>query len=118
VTKSGSASNPPLYRGVYAQEFSDQLVSRDFRSKASQIQQKCKQILQAPYTACRSERLKHESRGQRSAQIDRLLRVIYTICEECRTQGDMEFNQLDCCAEEDADLTRVTFLTITKHYRT
>ena len=114
---SGPSSNPPPYSAAYTAEFAGQLESREFRSIAAVIREKCALILGDPYGACRSERLRHELSGKRSAQVDRGVRLIYTICEECRRLGDEERNQLDCCLAETCDLTRVTFLTITRHYR-
>src|SRR3990172_13419749 len=114
---SGPSSNPPPYSPAYTAEFAGQLESREFRSIAAVIREKCALILGDPYGACRSERLKHELSGKRSAQVDRSVRLIYTICEECRQLGDQERNKLDCCPAETADLARVTFLTITRHYR-
>lgn len=84
---------------------------------AAVIRQKCVLILADPHRACRSERLRHELSGKRSAHVDQAVRLIYTICEECRNLGDEERNQLQCCLAESCDLTRVTFLTITRHYK-
>jgi len=84
---------------------------------AAVIREKCTLILAHPYEACRSERLKHEWSGKRSGHVDRAVPLIYTICEECRKLGDQELNNLDCCLAESPELTRLTFLTITRHYR-
>ena len=109
--------SPQPYSAAYTHEFAEQLASREFRSLAALVKEKCDLIVAEPYTACRSERLRFDFSGKRSGQVGRGVRLIYTICEECRDQGDQQRNDLECCAAEECDLTRVTFLTITRHYR-
>lgn len=113
---SGRRSSPQPRNPAYTAEFIHALESPEFRSLARLIKQKCYLLLADPYGACKSERLKFDYAGKRSARVNKSVRLIYTICEECRAVGDEERNALECCLAEDCDLSRVTFLTITRHY--
>ncbi len=62
-----------------------------YRSLYPRIQKKTALLLQDPYHACKSELLRGNKRGLRSAHFDQDLRYVYAICEECRKQGWQSF---------------------------
>ena len=57
-----------------------------YRSLYARVQKKAV-LLQDPYHACKSELLRGNKRGLRSAHFDQDLRYIYAVCEECQRQG-------------------------------
>lgn len=80
------------------------------------IERKILLIRTAPTAACKSERLKWDFSGKRSARLDRRHRIIYTICEECYQQGDQGRNLMDCPGCEDVSAQTVNFLDITDYH--
>lgn len=111
MTKSGS-----LYDAQYSETFSDKKNNPKFRSLVKRIEEKCSLIREAPYTACRSERLRWNLRGKRSGQLDDRFRLIYIVCEECINQDDKLWNDSDCPDCEGIALKRVRFIDITDYH--
>lgn len=84
---------------------------------AKRIEGRVQELLKEPYKAAEAERLKHELRGLRSARVDKRIRIIYRICEECRELGDGAYRPLDCCADPAAAHDRtVNILCLSDHY--
>ena len=106
-----------MYAARYTATFKNRLKERHHAQQAKRIRAKCEMIVAHPYTACKSEPLKHSYVGKRSARVDGRYRIIYAICEECYNQGQQEANLSDCADCDDVPLKTVTFLDITDHYR-
>ena len=75
----------------------DQLESRRYRSRRARIEARIDELLKEPLLAARSERLRHEFAGLRSARVADATRLIYRVCQECRQLGEQERLPLDCC---------------------
>ena len=105
-----------MYDARYSATFLEKKASKRFRGLQDDIQEKCNLILQAPYGACKSERLKYEYRGKRSGRLGASLRIIYTICEECYKAGDQEQNLMDCPDCPEVLLKTVNFLDIIDYH--
>ena len=105
-----------MYEDEYSATFKEKVASARFRLIARRIQQKCNLIRQAPYQACRSERLKGNYRGKRSGQLNERFRIIYMVCEECIKQGDQEWNLEDCADCEGNPVKRIKFIDITDYH--
>ena len=106
-----------MYTGRYTETFTKRLSEKPYSQQPKKIREKCEMILQHPYSACKSEPLKGTYSGKRSARLDNRYRIVYTICEECYTQGRQNANAHDCCDCNDVPIETVTFLDITDHYR-
>ncbi len=101
------------YQVVYEERFIRNL--RRYSNLRQRIHQKIEQILVDPYD--RTERLGRVSggldlRGCRSSRIDRNFRIIFVICEECRSVEECQY----CFCEGREDKTAV-FLTVGPHAR-
>ena len=101
------------YEPMYEQRFLENL--RRYSSVRKQTKRRVERVLADPYA--NTEILSDPSgklnlRGCRSARIDRNFRIIFVICEECRTMADCQF----CFCEGLADRT-VVFLTMGPHER-
>ncbi len=69
------------------------------------------------YMAARSERLRHDYSGLRSAVLVGQWRLIFKVCEECRHDQMQERNPLDCCRNEICLPDRmVNIIDISNHY--
>ena len=75
-----------MYEPHITEEF-EAMVKGKYRSLYQRIQKKTTLLLQDPYHACKSELLRGNQRGLRSARFDDDLRFIYAICEECKRFG-------------------------------
>jgi Txe/YoeB family toxin of Txe-Axe toxin-antitoxin module len=105
-----------LYEAQYSDTFFRKKNGLQFRHIVKKIEEKCNMIREAPYTACRSERLRGDLRGKRSGQIDRRLRLIYMVCEECINRNDYRHNHKDCPDCTKIPLKRIRFIDITDYH--
>ena len=105
-----------LYDSDYSETFLEKKNSPSFKNLITTIENKCNLILQAPYSACKSERLKWNYRGKRSGRINDQYRVEYMICEECIKQNDYDYNHTDCPDCQRVALKRVRFIDITDYH--
>ena len=106
-----------MYHDRYSESFGEQKKSPRFRNLAKAMESKCKLILQAPYSACKSEPLKYEWARKRSGHLTEQLRIIYKICEECRKRGEEEPNHMVACLPcEGVPDDTVNFLTIVDYH--
>lgn len=105
-----------MYEALYSRTFYEKKGSPRFRLIIEKIEEKCDLIRQAPYTACHSERLKGNYRGKRSAQLDKRLRIIYMVCEECMKQGDHQWNHKDCSDCVGTPVKCIRFIDITDYH--
>ncbi len=101
------------YSAVYEKQFVRNL--RRYASLRQRIKRRVERILVEPYV--NTELLSDASgklnlRGCRSARIGRNFRVIFVICEECRSVPDCAY----CFCEGLGDKT-VVFLTVGPHDR-
>ena len=106
-----------MYQARYSQTYSDRLGEPRFANLSGDIKHKAELVMQAPYGAARTERLKYDWAGKRSARIDERYRLIYKICEECQKRGEGEPNHMiDCLPCEGVPVKTVNFLDVTDHY--
>ncbi len=99
------------YQAFYEDRFVRNLDR--YSNLRQRIQRKIEQILTNPYD--RTERLGRVSggldlRGCRSSRIDRNFRIIFVICEECRSVEECQY-----CFCEGKTPESVVFLTIGPH---
>jgi Txe/YoeB family toxin of Txe-Axe toxin-antitoxin module len=88
---------------------------RRYASLRKQIKRRVNRVLADPYAnteALADASGKLNLRGCRSARINRNFRIVFVICEECRTIPECEY----CFCEDLSDKT-VIFLTIGPHDR-
>lgn len=101
------------YRDTYLKVF---LKNYDkFKSLQSRIDKKCEQVLHDPYRS--TEFLADVTRGLnlkgcRSVHVNRNVRILFVVCEECRQFKDCEF-----CFCENLPDKAVVFLTVNTHDR-
>lgn len=106
-----------MYQARYSQTFSDHLRDPRFSGMLQDIKRKTEMIMQQPYTAAKSEKLKYNWARKRSARVDDRFRLIYKICEECEKRSEGEPNHMtNCLSCDEIPATTVNFLDITDHY--
>ncbi len=102
-----------VYQEAYLKVFSKNYEK--FKSLQPRIDKKCAQVLKEPYAG--TEFLADAThglnlKGCRSIRIDRNIRMIFVVCEECRRIKDCEY-----CFCEDLPGKAVVFLTVNTHQR-
>ena len=106
-----------MYQARYSQTFSARLQEPKFTNLLENINHKAEMVMQLPYTAAKSEKLKYDWTRKRSAHVDERYRLIYKICEECRKRNEGEPNHMtNCLPCAGVPDTTVNFLDITDHY--
>jgi len=85
------------------------------KSLQTRIDKKCEQVLKNPYSG--TEFLADATQGLnlkgcRSIRVDRNVRIVFVICEECRHFKDCEY-----CFCEGLPDKAVVFLTVNTHQR-
>jgi len=106
-----------MYHDRYSEAFNEQKNSPQFQNLAKAIERKCNLICQAPYTACKSEKLKYEWAQKRSGRLTDRFRIIYKVCKECRAAGNEQSNHMVACLScEDIQDNTVNFLVITDYH--
>ena len=100
----------------YSLQFLDQLESRRYRSERGRIESRIDELLKDPFRAARSERLRHEFAGLRSARVADATRLIYRICQECRQLGEQHRLPLDCCVDSSTTAFTLNLLCLSEHY--
>lgn len=112
MNKSGAK-----YNARYSESFQQHKTDRQLRELAKKIKSKCELICEQPYTACDSERLKHDLTGKRSGNLFKQWCIIYKVCKECRKRdeegGNHLVNCLDCAGVPDKT---INFLCITNYH--
>ncbi len=101
------------YRAVYEERFTRNL--RRYASLRQRFKRRIERVLFDPYANTEflgDASSKLNLRGCRSVRIDRNFRIIFVICEECRTIPRCEY----CFCEGLPDKT-VVFLTVGTHDR-
>jgi len=89
--------------------------AKKYRHLKKILDQKVQLLSQNPYTHCKSELLVGELKGLRSARFSKSIRLIFSICEECRAR---KFQHLVGCVPElceSLDAKTVVFLTLGPH---
>jgi Txe/YoeB family toxin of Txe-Axe toxin-antitoxin module len=94
---------------AYTIEFRKQVEK--YRSMSKHIKRKVILLLEDPYRNCKSEPLRHQLKGLRSARLTQNLRIIFAICEEAKTGVSLEVS--DLCNELGGKT--VVFITIDVH---
>jgi mRNA-degrading endonuclease RelE of RelBE toxin-antitoxin system len=79
------------------------------------LSNKLKLLAENPYLNCRSELLVGELKGLRSARITKSFRVIFSICEECRTKKFQRFVGCSQTICREMDLKTVVVFTVGPH---
>ena len=92
------------------------LKENRFNGLRSTIERKVNMVLQVPYGAAKSERLKYNWARKRSARIDDKYRLIFKVCEECERDNQREPNHMTACLPCGVPLATVNFIDITNHY--
>ena len=106
-----------MYHDRYSQMFNAKKNSLELSQLADDIERKCNQIRQAPYGACKSEKLKYDWTRKRSGRLSEGLRIIYKVCQECRKRGEEEQNHMvNCLPCEGVPDKTVNFLDITNYH--
>lgn len=101
----------------YSDLFLRQARSRVYRSRGKELRASLERLFEDPLSPSRSERLKHQFVGLRSAPVNGRLRLIYRVCEECRRLGDETGRPIECCWATNTPATTVNILCISDHYR-
>jgi hypothetical protein len=104
---------PFAYQEAYLKVFIQNYEK--FKSLQPRIDKKCEQVLSDPYSG--TEFLADAThglnlKGCRSIRVDRNVRIIFVVCEECRRFKDCEY----CFCEGQPDKV-VVFLTVNTHQR-
>ncbi|MYC06778.1 MAG: hypothetical protein F4X57_06360 [Chloroflexi bacterium] len=94
---------------------------RFWRRRHPRLQRRFRLVLDMlstdPYAAARSERLRHDFSGLRSAVLVNQWRLIFNVYEECRRDGFQDNNPIDCCRNEvDTLVNTVNVIEISDHY--
>jgi len=96
----------------------EQLRDRQYRRRVDEFEGLIERLLGDPYSAARSEQLRHNEAGLRSAgrQSD-ATRIIFKICDECRRRNERARWPLDCCTGATITIDRtVNILCLSEHY--
>lgn len=96
----------------------DQLGERQYRRRVEEFESLIARLLGDPYSAARSEQLKHREAGLRSGgRQSEATRIIFKICEECRRRGEATRWPIDCCEGLTTTVDRtVNILCLSEHY--
>ena len=94
----------------------DQLESRRYRAQAVRIESRVAELLKNPFHAARSERLRHELAGLRSARVVDAARLIFRICQERRQLKEQRRLPLDCCLDNSTGDLTVNLPCLSEHY--
>lgn len=104
------------WQDEYSEQFKEKLDSKEFRSLRGRIYAKCALLRQSPYGAAHSERLRYDLSGKRSARVDKRVRLIFTVCEEC-IREHLWPNRNNCCDDPSVrNPNTIVFLDIWSHY--
>ena len=106
------------YEPYFTQEFEDKLTK--FRHLKKQIGKKIEHLMLDPYRNARSELLIDNLKGLRSARLTTSIRVIFAICEECRSRGwqDLVGCPISLCSEgSEGEVVMLTLDVHEKAYR-
>ena len=109
------ADEPP-WRVRWSAQLLRQLSRRPYGPMRGDIDRVVDRLTIDPYHAARAERLKHPFTGLRSARIGRRIRLLYRLCEECRTFGDQSRRPIDCCETGATPARTLNLLYLTDHY--
>ena len=106
-----------MYVDRYSEAFNEQKNHPQFQDLTTTIENKCNLIRQAPYTACKSEKLKWDWANKRSGRLNDQFRIIYKVCKGCRKRGEQESNHMvECLSCDDIPDETVNFLGITDYH--
>jgi mRNA-degrading endonuclease YafQ of YafQ-DinJ toxin-antitoxin module len=89
--------------------------AKKFRHFKKLLAKKIALLSQNPYTHCKSELLVGELKGLRSARLTKSFRIIFSVCEECRSR---KFQNLVGCSPlicKKLDSDTIIFLTLGPH---
>src|SRR3972149_9185513 len=84
-----------IYKAYFTPEFLKE--AKKYQNLKKSLAKKVQRLSKDPYKNCKSELLVGELKGLRSARITKSFRVIFAVCEECRTRN---FQKLSGCSPE------------------
>ena len=106
-----------MYQARYSLTFDARLTEQRFANLLKTIKNKTEMVMQAPYGAAKSEKLKYDWTRKRSAHVDDQYRLIYKVCEECRKRSEIEPNHMtNCLPCEGVPAQTVNFLDIVDYH--
>jgi mRNA-degrading endonuclease YafQ of YafQ-DinJ toxin-antitoxin module len=104
-----------IYKTYFLLEFSKQ--AQRYRHLKKLVLNKIELLTKDPYRNCKSELLIGELKGLRSARVTKLFRIIFSICEECRTKKFQKFVGCSPSICKNMDSKTIVFLTLGPHER-
>ena len=95
----------------------DQLQDKQYRRRVDEFESLIERLRRDPYSTARSEQLRHNEAGLRSAgRQSGATRIIFKICEECRRRDEGHRWPLDCCLDGLTPARTVNILCLSEHY--
>jgi len=102
------------YKPVYTPTFEDQISTVSERMK-QRIQSRIDNLIQDPYH--NTEFMKGlRYKGKRKLRINRKDRLVFVICEECRSQGHTSFNLCGDCDSTPENAIVIAFIIFDHNY--
>jgi len=101
------------YKPLYSPRFKEQLKQLSQRD-VSKIEQQISDLLSDPWH--NTEFLKGQYRGKRKIWLNRLDRLVFVICEECRESGHRSFNQCADCDSVPDNTVVIGFIIFGHNY--
>jgi mRNA-degrading endonuclease YafQ of YafQ-DinJ toxin-antitoxin module len=106
-----------MFEARYSQTFNERLAEPRFTSLLTTIMRKAEMVMQLPYGAANSHKLRYDWTRKRSAHVDDRYRLIYKVCEECRKRSEAEPNHMiNCLPCEGVPSETVNFLDIVDYH--
>lgn len=106
-----------MFQARYSQTFNERLIEPRFANLVTTIKRKVEMVMQAPYGAAKSEKLKYNWTRKRSAHVDDQYRLIFKVCAECQKRSEDEPNHMtNCLPCEGVPTQTVNFLDITDYH--
>jgi len=106
-----------MYQARYSQTFNARLAESRFTSLRSSIKRKTEMVMQEPYGAAKSEKLKYSWTRKRSARVGEQYRLIFKVCEECSKRSEEEPNHMTNCLPCEGVIPQtVNFLDIVDYH--
>jgi Txe/YoeB family toxin of Txe-Axe toxin-antitoxin module len=106
-----------MYQARYSQTFTERLSEQPFVGLLKTIKRKAEMVMEAPYGAAKSEKLRYDWSRKRSAHVDQQYRLIYKVCEECQKRSEGEPNHMTNCLQcKTVPTQTVNFLDIVDYH--
>ena len=106
-----------MYQARYSQTFNERLTERRFANLLRTIKRKAEMVMQEPYGAAKSEKLKYSWTRKRSARVNDRYRLIFKVGKECRKKSEDEPNHMTNCLPCEGIIAQtVNFLDIVDYH--